>query len=387
VSSPLLNPPISSIGDLRRMVMLLLDRDPAHLEKYIDYLTYQPQTFTEARGLLAGGRHILIDGITGSGKTALMLYLLREFYEEGFRIILRDAGGLEFINLALDIPIVMWIPEGCSFKLKRPEEAAENIEVAEYASPEEVVGEAFKGERRFHAVCNRLFHPRDYEQWVEFFGGLLGEILRICHTSPPSRDRRLVLAVDELNDLVTSSQYALSPLHRSLKAVIEMNLRSLRKHYVTLMASTHGLSQISRGARSQFSYIFLKRHQGDELYQFCSRNLVTVRNEVFWFVLNALQRLPNDEAFLFDPVRRFDRVCFPNPIVYERDEMEWSASIRDEPLGGRRFDEVDLLIAAARSQVEMSFTELEEKTGLVRSTIYERYKKLKEHPLLREVLR
>jgi hypothetical protein len=368
------------------MAQMLLRRDPAHLEKYIDYLAYQPQSFTEATPLLSGGRHVLIDGITGAGKTALMLYLLREFYEEGFRILLRDAGGLEFINLALEIPVVMWIPEGCSFRLEEPQEALDNLEVAMFRDPSEIVQEAFKGSKRFHVACNRMFHPRDYEQWVEFFGGLLGEILHLCHFEPPSRARRLVLAVDELNDLVTSSQYALSPLHRSLKAVIEMNLRSLRKHYVTLMASTHGLTQISRGARSQFSYVFLKRHFGDELYQFCSRNLTTVRNEVFWFVLNALQRLPPDEAFLFDPVRRFDRVCFPNPLVYERDEMRWEASPPAEPVRARRFDEIDLLIAAARTRTELSFRELEARTGLSKSTIHERYRKLREVPLLKEVM-
>jgi len=96
-----------------------------------------------------------------------------------------------------------------------------------------------------------------------------------------ARKDPLVFSFDEMNDLVQPRGMELTKGHAGLRSLIEYNVRKLRKHRVTLIASTHRFNQIGINVRSQFSYVLIKQSYGKDVYDFISHNLVTAANEAY----------------------------------------------------------------------------------------------------------
>ena len=75
-------------------------------------------TFSDLNFLFESGYHIAIFGKTRSGKTVLLQNLLYDHWNEGFKVIHRDDGGLEFLKIVnmIDDDVVVYIPEKCKFE-------------------------------------------------------------------------------------------------------------------------------------------------------------------------------------------------------------------------------------------------------------------------------
>lgn len=276
---------------------------------YVEYLP-RVQQFTDITRLLQGGYHMLVIGITGSGKSTLLLTLLRNFVERGFTVLARDDGGLEATYLLPFTPITYWVPEGCRLKIRNQDEARLNeYEVREYdwRNPGEILDHVFESPFNlvvFDAFC--IDPGMSAVFWAELFKTLIFK----CMQTPRSEKEKLIFSVDELNDLIQPKGYELTRKHSNVRALIEYNIRKLRKHNVTLIATSHRFTQLGISVRSQFSYIAVKKSFGWDAWDFLSKSLATQNNKVFWAILKDVTTMGPEYFYLFDYKNNFDKYVF-----------------------------------------------------------------------------
>ena len=170
--------------------------------------------------------------------------------------------------------------------------------------------------------------------------------------------------------------------HSDIRGMVEYNIRKLRKHRVTLIASTHRFNQIGVNVRSQFSYIMIKQSYGKDIYDFISHNLITAANDSFWNTLKTITTMSPEYVYVFDYKNSFDKLRVPD---IPRPEIEYQLNgyiHGDEP--NQRYDLIDLIIVAARTQTNpIGYREIAEIVDRGKSTIGERAQKLRNsHPYL-----
>jgi len=342
-----------------------------------------PRTFVDWSKFFEGGHHTLLQGRTGAGKTTLLLTLIWQLHTRGHRILMRDDGGLDFLFLAEYIPMMVWVPSGCGFTLAHPE--LYDIEVRSFEEAREILDEVYESPYRFHVILYDCFCS-DPAPAAEFYSDLFKELIFKCMQTERARKDPLVVSFDEMNDLVQPKGMELTKGHAGLRGLIEYNVRKLRKHRVTLIASTHRFNQIGINVRSQFSYVLIKQSYGKDVYDFISHNLITAANEGFWSTLRTLTTMGPEYVYVFDYKNSYDKLRVPDiprPIV--RYELSGEIMAEEDP---RQYDLIDLIVAVARSQqTPESFQALADRLDRAKSTIVQRAQKLKKLPYLQEAMK
>ena len=331
-----------------------------------------------------GGRHTLLQGRTGAGKTTLLLNLLWRLHIHGHRILLRDDGGLDFLYLAPHIPMTVWVPQGCSFQTIEPHR---NIKVQIFNDTETILEEAYTSQTRFHAILYDCYCS-DPTPAAEFYSNLFRDLIYRCMQTQRTSKTPLVFSFDELNDLIQPRGMSLTRGHSDIRGMVEYNIRKLRKHRVTLIASTHRFNQIGVNVRSQFSYIMIKQSYGKDIYDFISHNLITAANDSFWNTLKTITTMGPEYVYIFDYKNSYDKLTVPD-IPRPEVEYQLKGHITSETEPTQRYDTIDLIIVAARTQPDpMPYRDIANLVERGKSTIGERAKKLRNsHPYLTEQLK
>jgi len=271
-------------------------------------------------GYFDEGNHILVIGKTGSGKTVLQLNQLLDFYDKGFKIVHRDLEAVEFVKLIYPVKhgdhvhfvkhFNVYIPKKCVFKHPFLEkEDRITVNVFDYKKPYDLACELVDTKEKFNVILFDAF-ARGKELTAIFWSGFFDSIIDVLIDTPPNRKTKMLLSVDELNDLVHPQKMALTPVHDQFRAVFEYDIRKIRKHGVKLFCSTHRPNQLTLNVRSQFSFIWVKESFGYDLYDFLSKQLVHLR-ELFWRVLRDIIELEPQYAYLFDKKNKFNKVPIP----------------------------------------------------------------------------
>jgi len=280
--------------------------------------------FTDIDKFLGGGMHGLIVGITGAGKTTLLLSLLDALIDRGYTILARDDGGLESLHLLHKVPMRIWIPEGCRLKMDTPHK--HEVREFDWQNPLEILEGVY--DYPFNLVVFDAFCI-DPGLSALFYSNLFKLLIYRCMQTPMRKKKKLIFSIDELNDLVQPKGYELSGQHTSVRSLIEYNIRKLRKHQVTLLASTHRFTQLGISVRSQFSYIFMKQSYGWDAWDFISKSLATQNNKVFWATLKDISSFEKKYFYLFDYKNNFDKYEFGD-IRREEIEYEMSGVVEEE---------------------------------------------------------
>jgi hypothetical protein len=318
---------------------------------------------------LEGGYHTLLHGRTGAGKTTLLLTLLKVLYRNGHRVLMRDDGGLEFLHLLHEIPMIIWIPAGCSLEI----DTDLNHEVRRFSDHKEILDNVYTG-HRFQVIVYDAYCV-DPSPAARFYSDLFKELIYRCMQTSRSEKEPLVFSFDELNDLIQPQGRGLTKEHSRVKHILEYNVRKLRKHRVTLIASTHRFNQIGINVRSQFSYILIKQSYGSDVYDFINKNLVTAADNQFWSILRDLTSMDPWYVYVFDYKNNFDKLVFPDiqrsGITYRLDgEIQGTQN-------SKMFDEKDIYILYARTKdPPMSYRSIAEHLDIAHSTVSARHKKL-----------
>ncbi|MFH2109955.1 MAG: hypothetical protein ABIJ47_01705 [Candidatus Bathyarchaeota archaeon] len=343
-----------------------------------------------------GGYHSLLHGKTGAGKTTLQLYLLWILHEAGHRIVHRDDGNREFLYLAPYVPMVVWHPEGTVFELKAPHRYP-NVEIRTFTEPGEILDAVYKTPQRFHAILYDCYCFKPGPQarfYSEFFKTLIFRCMQAEYEDWDEEDETegdetrepLVASFDEINDLIPPRGKSLSKDHADVLGQIVQSIRKLRKYRVTLIASVHRFNQLDLDVRSQFSYYWIKKSYGQDIYHFMNTNLWTVTAQSYQAAMRFVTAMPRDQVLLFDGDGNYDKMRWPDiPRVKPRNRVK--GEIKAEEDEGGRFDEIDLIIAVARSkQPPESFRSIADRLGRAPSSIRGRAAKLRRLPHLQEAM-
>lgn len=310
-----------------------------------EQLNIPTKSFTDLTKLMKGGYHALIQGITGAGKTTLLLNLERELYSHGHIIIHRDDGGLEFLKLLGKVDALnIFYPKGVKFRLHLKKDFNTDIDLIpfDWEKPISIFKEIDQRGLSYNAIVFDIYVLEPHVNaifWSKFFETLIYYVMQ----KQISEKEKIVLSIDELNDLVQPNNYEITEVHKRVRSLIEYNIRKLRKHLVTLIASTHRPNQISVNLRSQFSYIFVKKSFGNDIYDFINKMLVQIKNKTFFRILHDIITLDPRYAYVFDYKGNFDKISIPN--------IEWEKGIKYETQGlismrkdFEKFDERDIAI-------------------------------------------
>jgi len=242
-----------------------------------------------------------------------------------------------------------------------------------------------KSRKRFNVVVFDIF-VKDITQaiWLEpeFYFRLLGDFSK--YASRRMDTRRIILSIDELDDIIPPKGWGSSETHEKLIPIFEKMLRKLRKKNVTIIASTHRPNQLSKSARKTFQYKIVKFSDPEDARNFLDPLLIMAKTSLWKKIINDVQKMKENECYIFDRRGFYNKHTLPDlpsrPRIIEAIEGEVKVPTRE-----RGYDEIDLIIAIMRAK-KASFPQIAKKVHMAQSSVYERYKKLMKRPVIEEVL-
>lgn len=283
-------------------------------EKAQDYDDNNIQSYTNANDLYYSDMHALINGITGAGKTTLLSTIEHNFLKKTDATVLhRDDGGLEFLNIARYFDTRVFIPDCPDISL---EPIGFKCDIHRFKEPEEIINAVWEYNYRYNVIVFDVFCPT-YKQLAKFYSSFFQKLIFELQQKRKADKKRVVLAMDELNDIIAPRGKATPEMATTSKDV-ERNLKKVRKHEVQMIGDTHRFNQIGLDTRSQFQQVYIKKSYGYDLYDFLSKGLITSNKATFWKVIKKATRMPPNQFILFDRNQNFDLYEYkdiprPNP--------------------------------------------------------------------------
>jgi len=262
--------------------------------------------------------HAAICGITRSGKSTLLISMVKKFLDNNALILYRDDGGGEFRYLAYYFrnSTRVFIPEGPGIRLEIA--LPVKIERFDWKHPGTIVEQVYKGDYPFNVVVFDPFANVEFPKMIgKFYYRLLRDMLSFLQRKSYSEKYPLVFALDELNDIAAprSKGYELS---EEGKAFVSLVLRKTGKHNVKILCTTHRLAQLTSDFRSQIDNIFIKRYAGGDAWAFMKDNLTTFNKWAYIKLWKIITSIPPQYFLYVDRYRRFDLYKFadiPRPQV------------------------------------------------------------------------
>lgn len=269
----------------------------AVLDGYSPYITdWRAKLRDEC--LKVPGTHLLELGITGSGKTQGLYYLLeglKKFTRDN--IIWFDSGkSSEWLNLLQFGDVNVMLPYGCKYKID------DQVSEKSYTElPNHIVGEhQFKNIDEIWLDINKkainvvMIEPFivDPVVYTYFTGKLYDRLIRLAHDYQIQTP--LTIFYDEFHRIAPGQGHGLNDRHYSYGAIIQHNIERLRSLGVRFMASSQGWTKIRKGVRSAFTWHLIKR---GAMYERDQPKLA--RFNAHW------ETLRNSQGVLVNDVRRY----------------------------------------------------------------------------------
>jgi len=207
------------------------------------------------------GQHLLIVGVTGSGKTQTMYWLadLINTHHDRESIVWFDIGKNDEAFKLGEItgkPLRVFLPHGCKIEAKDYEYEMIHFDpLFPFEMWEQIDNKAVN----IISVYRFILDPVTYTKTTsEIFRSLIIEAHNYRLKTP------LSLFSDEFHNVAPAQSSALDFKQYQLGAWIQVNVEKLRSLGVRLIASTHGWKKLRPGVRSSFNWLIFKR-LGDDL--------------------------------------------------------------------------------------------------------------------------
>jgi len=242
------------------------------------------------KDLLAPGAHVVTYGITGSGKTTILLWLCKEYYRAKEMVVWRDARTLEAFSLLGWIPLKLHLPEGCTVSLEHP-----HLEHSSF-DPKDLPGlfNAFDSDK-VNVIMFDYFCFDDEIRlifWRNFFHNLWD-----WKSSTRKRIKaEIALIIDEFSFICPGGKRGQVAGQSKLSNSIYQSMVSFRKWRLRLVASSHLPNDVHYGVRQQFSFRIFKK---------LPRQAVPER---FWMYAHHFAGLQVYEAIIEDRDYKFNKV-------------------------------------------------------------------------------
>ncbi|MCD6484449.1 MAG: hypothetical protein J7L47_04980 [Candidatus Odinarchaeota archaeon] len=335
---------------------------------------FSVKQYSDTKTIYDAGRHTLIIGRTGAGKTSFLLNFLLKQLDNGFKVLFRDDGGMEFLYLLnYGVPMDIFIPRGCKLKIKGHSDLV-NILHYDIDNPLMIIQYGINSGKPFTAILFDVYNVEPELSaifWSAFFKNLIHFAMQ---NKQKLKQQKVIVSIDELNDLVQGQGKELTNAHKHVKSFIAYNIRKLRKFNISLVATSHGPMEIPKNIRTQFSYNIVKQIEASDIYDYLNRKLIRVKSKTFWGILADITEMSEQYFWLFDYQGHYDKFYFED-IKRKPDIKYETIGMVSYPSKEKRFDEKDLIIALMRA-MKKPFKEIAKVIGLSVSSTYERYEKL-----------
>jgi len=233
-----------------------------------DFSYWQRRIFEDI--LLKPGKHVLIQGYTGAGKTNVLNWLANGFLmarnktpsEQWETLVWFDRGkSSEILQLAKFAPLRLIMPEGCEMEIQffnEEDETINDIEQVHFSNPSQIWRALDRD--RINIICIQRFlvDPSKFAPVVgKIFKSLILESFNYkihpFNTNPSIMLPRITIFIDEINNLAPSKgQGSGSREENSAGAWIQHNIEQLRSQNIRLIGSVHGWRKVRPGVRSSF---------------------------------------------------------------------------------------------------------------------------------------
>jgi len=242
------------------------------------------------------GEHLLEIGITGSGKTQGLYWILDGLLKNSKdeTIVWFDSGkSSEILTLAKMKALNIILPEQTEINI---ECRGSDIIKTHFNNPLEIWTKLEKD--RINVVClgPYILNPSVY---TKVFTKIFTALIRLAHDY--AIPVPMAIFIDEFHRIAPSKGNAIDWHQMEMGAAIQHNIETLRSLHVRLIASSHGWMKIRSGVRNSFNWIMPRRgthFSGDQskLYRF---------NPLF-------EKLNTDEGIIAFPTKIFtDIIHFP----------------------------------------------------------------------------
>lgn len=200
------------------------------------------------------GEHLIEVGITGSGKTQFLYWIIDGLVHKspGEYIVWFDTGkSSELLTLAKFKPLNIIIPSGNEVHIQN----LMDYRVREFKNIKEIWCDLLDKDR-INVVCIEpyILDPAIY---THFFKDLFKELIILAHDGAVPIP--LAVFVDEFHRVAPSKGNALDYKQFAMGAIIQHNIERLRSLHIRFICSTHGWSKIRAGARNSFNWIVARR--------------------------------------------------------------------------------------------------------------------------------
>lgn len=249
------------------------------------------------------GEHLMEIGITGSGKTQGLYWILDGLLHNGMdeTIVWFDTGkSSEILTLARFKALNVILPEGTEINIQ-----CTNADIIKknFIDTKEIWSKLLVKDR-INVVCLEpyILNPTVY---TKIFTKIFSELIRMAHDF--AIPVPMSIFVDEFHRIAPSKGNSIDWKQLVMGAVIQHNIERLRSLHVRFICTTHGWLKIRSGVRNSFNWLMSRRgsqFSGDQpkLHRF---------NPMY-------EKLETDEGIIAFPTKIFtDIIHFP---YYEKGE-------------------------------------------------------------------
>ncbi|MFZ7138673.1 MAG: type IV secretion system DNA-binding domain-containing protein [archaeon] len=324
--------------------------------------------------LKKGQKHGLLIGTTGSGKTNLLLQLLDEYLNKGYRILHRDDTGLQFRYLMRRHSATLLVPQGCTIEFKDKDKLKPyDIVEFDYRNPRKIIREVLKGNTDNLTVIVFDAYCKSAELQAKFYRAIFDIIMTEVMGKSDAVKGKLIFSLDELNDIVQPRASARTKAHKEATAQLSYDIRKLRKFNVTILATTHRPNDIAASVRSHFGYYLFKKIEGRDVHDF----LKYIKPNYSDMLYRRIQTLTEAEVLIIDYNNNFTVRSKIPLILDEKMPCHTVGMIKISEQTGEEFDLLDLKVFHYRTlEPPLSFNRIANLTGKSVSTIFNRYNRL-----------
>ena len=350
--------------------------------------TYEVVSFANLEPFLEGGKHGLIAGQTGKGKTNLQIFIEGELLDRGFKVIHRDDGGEAYVYNMPRTETILWIPkmEKWKYDLIFPKDINPDYDYRFFGLKDyqidQMIEEIYKSDYPYHVI---LYHFFDREPKFEslFMSKFLMGFIWYVKRLPTWEKSKLFLSCDQLNDILNPHYARGETSIRDAIHNLEYGLQNLRKHKVSLLISTHRFMDITKSSRFNFSYYFIKKMKVYEIWDWLSKELIDIPTPLFTFIVHHIKEMKPNQLIFFDEDGNYDIRTNPCVEIFEfhRDQIEGKIEYLSKD---KDYDDIDLQVLLGRL-AGIPLRKLAEEINVPHTTLFYREKKLLENPIIQEM--
>jgi len=350
--------------------------------------TYEVVSYADIKPFLEGGKHGLIAGQTGKGKTNLQIHIEGELLDRGFKVIHRDDGGEAYVYNMPRTETILWIPKIKHWKYDlifpkgiNPDYDFRFFGLKDYQI-DQMIEEIYTSSEPYHVI---LFHFFDREPKQEslFMSKFLMGLIWFVKRLPTWEKNKMFLSCDQLNDILNPSYARGEPIVREAIHNLEYSLQNLRKHKVSLLISTHRFMDITKSSRFNFSYYFIKKMKVYEIWDWLNKELIDIPTPLFTFIVHHIKEIKPNQIIFFDEDGNYDIRTNPCMEIFDfaRDAIEGKI---EHPSKEKEYDKIDLQVLLGRL-AGIPLRKLAQEIGVPHTTLFYRHQRLLEDPTIQEL--